>query len=57
VNQACKYYKASTQVGSNKYPHKYNNYEGFSFKVSGPYQEFPILNGGVYTGGKFFANG
>jgi len=33
------------------YPHTYNNYEGFSFGVSGPYLEFPMLESGVYTGG------
>jgi hypothetical protein len=26
--------------GSSSYPHTYNNYEGFDFPVSGPYQEF-----------------
>jgi hypothetical protein len=31
--------------------HQYNNYEGFNFPVSGPYEEFPILENGVYTGG------
>jgi hypothetical protein len=31
--------------------HQYNNYEGFNFPVSGPYQEFPIKSSGVYTGG------
>ncbi|KAI6093916.1 ribonuclease-domain-containing protein [Hypoxylon rubiginosum] len=34
------------------YPHTYNNYEGFSFAVSGPYLEFPLLaSGSVFTGG------
>ncbi|KAF2762774.1 hypothetical protein EJ05DRAFT_495635 [Pseudovirgaria hyperparasitica] len=50
-NQAYNYYKSGTQVGSNNYPHAYNNYEGFNFDVSGPYLEFPIKKGGVYTGG------
>lgn len=31
---------------------QYNNREGFSFVVSGPYQEFPLLRSGVYTGGE-----
>lgn len=53
VNQACNYYENGQQVGSNDYPHKYNNYEGFDFQASGPWQEFPILKSGVYTGGKF----
>ncbi|RAQ51263.1 alcohol dehydrogenase [Aspergillus flavus] len=39
-------------VGSNSYPHKYNNYEGFDFSVSSPYYEWPILSSGdVYSGG------
>lgn len=37
------------------YPHTYNNYEGFSFTVAGPYLEFPMLSSGVYTGGTFVA--
>lgn len=28
-----------------------SNYEGFDFPVPGPYQEFPIEESGVYTGG------
>ncbi|KAI1340797.1 Ribonuclease/ribotoxin [Xylariaceae sp. FL0016] len=47
--KACSYYQAGTDA--NDYPHTYNNYEGFSFSVSGPYLEFPILESGVYTGG------
>jgi uncharacterized membrane protein len=35
------------------YPHTYNNYEGFDFPVSGPYQEFPIKTSGIYTGGEY----
>ena len=53
AQKACSYYKAGTQVGSNDYPHTFNNNEGFSFSTSGPYLEFPILSSGaVYTGGK-----
>lgn len=45
-----KLYSAGDDV--NNYPHKYNNYEGFDFPVSGTYQEFPILSSGsVYSGG------
>lgn len=34
------------------YPHTYNNYEGFDFPVSGPYQEYPIMNDfQAYDGG------
>ncbi|GAB7326699.1 hypothetical protein MBLNU13_g10654t1 [Cladosporium sp. NU13] len=51
VNQGCNYFEGGQQVGSGNYPHKYNNYEGFDFRVSGPWQEFPIKTSGVYTGG------
>jgi hypothetical protein len=70
-NQGLNYYYDSEQVGSDDYPHQYNNYEvcrgdkghrrlvmlmillqGFDFPVDGPYQEFPIKENGVYTGGK-----
>ncbi|KAK4502172.1 hypothetical protein PRZ48_005597 [Zasmidium cellare] len=51
VNQGYNYYANGEQVGSGDYPHTYNNYEGFDFPVSGPYQEFPIKESGVYTGG------
>lgn len=34
------------------YPHTYNNYEGFNFRVAGPYIEFPIKSSGLYTGGR-----
>ncbi|KXS98792.1 hypothetical protein AC578_2036 [Pseudocercospora eumusae] len=52
VNQGYNYYSDNEQVGKNNYPHAFNNYEGFGFDVSGPYQEFPILqSGNVYTGG------
>lgn len=53
LNQGYGYYANGQQVGSNDYPHAYNNYEGFDFPVSGPYQEFPIKESGVYTGGMF----
>lgn len=34
------------------YPHTYNNYEGFDFPVSGPYQEYPVLSSfQAYDGG------
>jgi hypothetical protein len=52
--KACSYYNAGTTAGSSTYPHTYNNYEGFTFAVSGPYQEFPILaSGALYTGGEY----
>ncbi|KAI2781757.1 Ribonuclease/ribotoxin [Daldinia loculata] len=50
AQKACSYYSSGSAPGG--YPHTYNNYEGFSFSVSGPYLEFPILSSGsVYTGG------
>ncbi|RYP50928.1 hypothetical protein DL768_003653 [Monosporascus sp. mg162] len=50
AQKACTYYRAGDAPGG--YPHTYNNYEGFSFTVSGPYLEFPMLaSGSVYTGG------
>ncbi|KAH8702722.1 Ribonuclease/ribotoxin [Phaeosphaeriaceae sp. PMI808] len=45
------YYKQGSQAGSSTYPHKYNNREGFSFLVAGPYEEFPLRTSGAYTGG------
>ena len=55
---ACNYVNKKSQVGSNKYPHKFNNNEHLEFKVNGPYYEFPILSSGnVYDGkGKEFPN-
>ncbi|KAI1108544.1 Ribonuclease/ribotoxin [Nemania sp. NC0429] len=49
AQKACSYYQSGSAPGG--YPHTYNNYEGFSFKVSGPWLEFPMLTSGVYTGG------
>ncbi|KAI1313174.1 Ribonuclease/ribotoxin [Xylaria venustula] len=57
VNQAAQKaysdYKAGSPVlkAPSGYPHTYNNYEGFSFPVAGPYLEFPLLSSGVFTGG------
>jgi hypothetical protein len=50
ANSAYNYYESGSTAGSSSYPHTYNNYEGFDFPVSGPYQEFPLNKGG-YTGG------
>lgn len=52
VSAGCQRYQDNNPV--NSYPHTYNNYEGFDFPVSGPYQEFPLLrsfNSNPYTGG------
>lgn len=51
-NAGYNYYQNNDQAGSSNYPHTYNNYEGFSFLVSGPYQEFPLRTSGAYTGGE-----
>ncbi|KAJ8123188.1 hypothetical protein ONZ43_g802 [Nemania bipapillata] len=52
VSQGYGYYEDDKAVGSNDYPHKYNNYEGFDFPDPGPWFEFPILSSDkVYTGG------
>ena len=51
ADAACDYLARGEQVGSNDYPHRYNNYEGFDFDTSGPWYEFPILAGGrVFDG-------
>ncbi|KAK0380495.1 ribonuclease [Colletotrichum limetticola] len=55
-NAACTHVKAGTVAGSSTYPHRYNNYEGFDFDVTGPWYEFPIKTSGVYTGGELFPN-
>ncbi|KAI0200709.1 guanine specific ribonuclease N1 [Astrocystis sublimbata] len=52
VSQGYGYQEDGEQVGSNDYPHQYNNYEGFNFPDPGPWYEFPILSSGAaYTGG------
>ncbi|KAI1122910.1 guanine specific ribonuclease N1 [Nemania abortiva] len=52
VEQGYGYYEDGETVGSNDYPHQYNNYEDFDFPDAGPWYEFPILSsGGAYTGG------
>ena len=52
VQQGYTYYSNDETVGSDKYPHQYEDYEGFTFPDSGPYYEFPILSDEeVYSGG------
>nr|POF07067.1 guanyl-specific ribonuclease f1 [Quercus suber] len=52
INQGYNYFEDGDTAGSSSYPHQYNDYEGFDFNgVPGPYQEFPIEESGVYTGG------
>ena len=52
-NAAYNYVKQGSTAGGSTYPHKYNNYEGFDFLVSGTYYEFPLKTSGVYTGGMY----
>ncbi|KAJ9652947.1 hypothetical protein H2198_007815 [Neophaeococcomyces mojaviensis] len=52
VSNGYSLYKSGKEQGSSDYPHTYNNYEGFDFGVSGPYQEYPIMNNfKAYSGG------
>jgi hypothetical protein len=45
-----KLYKEKKENGN--YPHTENNYEGFDFNVTGPYQEYPVMSSFVaYNGG------
>ncbi|KAL9075897.1 MAG: hypothetical protein Q9161_001291 [Pseudevernia consocians] len=44
VQQGYSYYEDGTTVGSDQYPHQYNDYEDFTFPDPGPYYEFPILS-------------
>jgi len=50
-NAGYSYYQQDAEAGGSTYPHTYNNYEGFNFLVSGPYQEFPLKTSGTYNGG------
>lgn len=52
VSKGCDLFENDETIGSNDYPHTFNNREGFDFLVGGPYQEFPILRSGVYNGGE-----
>lgn len=50
VSEGYQLYQDGGEEGD--YPHTYNNYEGFDFPVSGPYQEYPVLSSyQVYEGG------
>lgn len=51
VAEGCRLYASREQLGTSKYPHQFNNREALVFAASGPYQEFPILEGGrLYSG-------
>ncbi|KAK4203225.1 Ribonuclease/ribotoxin [Triangularia verruculosa] len=49
--EGCRLHEDGEQLGNNKYPHRFNNREGLVFTASGPYQEFPIVRNGAYSGG------
>ena len=51
--EGCRLIAARQQLGTNNYPHAFNNREGLVFTTSGPYQEWPIISNGNYTGGQF----
>ncbi|KAJ1305606.1 hypothetical protein OPQ81_000603 [Rhizoctonia solani] len=42
-----------SQIGRNKYPHRFNNREGLQFQgdCQKPFYEFPIFKSHIYTGG------
>ncbi|KAK5652009.1 hypothetical protein OQA88_10912 [Cercophora sp. LCS_1] len=48
--EGCRLHQAGQQIGNNNYPHQFNNREALVFAASGPYQEFPIVTSGNYTG-------
>ncbi|WQF87588.1 Putative guanine-specific ribonuclease N1/T1/U2, ribonuclease/ribotoxin [Colletotrichum destructivum] len=48
--EGCRLHAANQQLGSSQYPHRFNNRENLAFASSGPYQEFPIISSGNYTG-------
>jgi hypothetical protein len=50
TGEGCRLFAAGQQIGNNNYPHQFNNREALVFATSGPYQEFPILTSGNYTG-------
>ena len=40
----CNYEQSGQTVGTDDYPHQYEDYEGFDFSVPSPWYEFPILD-------------
>ncbi|KAF6824605.1 guanyl-specific ribonuclease N1 [Colletotrichum musicola] len=48
--EGCRLHAAKETLGNSKYPHTFNNRESLVFAASGPYQEFPIIASGNYTG-------
>ncbi len=50
--EGCRLYWLGQQIGRSNYPHSFSNFEGLVFPVAGPYEEFPILENRLYTGGE-----
>ncbi|KAK1994908.1 guanine-specific ribonuclease N1 and T1, partial [Colletotrichum falcatum] len=48
--EGCRLYFAREQVGASEYPHRFTNRENLLLATPGPYQEFPIIPSGNYTG-------
>ncbi|KAL8382329.1 hypothetical protein RB595_006219 [Gaeumannomyces hyphopodioides] len=49
--EGCRLNAAGQTLGTNRYPHTFNNREKLVFSASGPFQEFPILSSGQnFTG-------
>lgn len=48
VTEGCRLHANDQTVGSNKYPHTFNNREDLTFSAEGPYQEFPIVKSGKF---------
>ncbi len=51
TEEGCRLRAASQQLGTSKYPHRFNNREGLVLSPYGLYQEFPILTNKLYDGG------
>ncbi|KAL7930383.1 Ribonuclease/ribotoxin [Trichoderma chlorosporum] len=52
LSAGVKLFQEGKTLGSDDYPHQYNDYEGFNFPTGSPWYEFPILNTfKVYSGG------
>ncbi|KAI1768749.1 hypothetical protein GGR53DRAFT_476935 [Hypoxylon sp. FL1150] len=52
VQKGYSLYQSGQTLGSDDYPHQYNDYEGFDFPDPAPWYEFPILSSyDVYSGG------
>ncbi|XXH04817.1 hypothetical protein Hte_011239 [Hypoxylon texense] len=52
VKKGYSLYQSGQTLGSDDYPHQYNDYEGFDFPDPAPWYEFPILSSfDVYSGG------